>query len=383
MNEHEKSILINSNERHYLVNKDSLPLYVSILLKSLKKCESTIVIIGTIPEMKCLKKMKLAEISFGSCSVEVQHCLFDGDQIVLVFSNFARALSLQALTWYQNRKISAVIKIIGNEFENQINQLAEGECSANLQCFNGLTYNISYTSRDLIDITEFCCSLKEQRNDVCEQRLSDPMIIKSEISNELKYSWEDVKNSLQEVKHFTIFGVGIKKFNYYTLSFSVLLEEYRQCIKSGCKAKTVKFRAEAANFILVLLKSLTETIFNISKKDKFNRLLYFMGIQYAKYSVWFNPNFSEGYLQIIRICQDVLKTLKHEKDWLITEANKTSKCTFLNDLIKNNRSETTSLHVQTIPRMDTSYYNHFEFLQLLQRAAGLREKGYIEFLFLY
>ena len=170
--------------------------------------------------MECLQKIELPEKDIDWCSAhEIEQYLFDSEQILLVFSNFARALSHPALMWYQNRKISALIKVIGREIDDRFDQLARYECISNMQCFNGLTYNLSHTSRDLIDITDFCNSLEKQTKSDCKERLPQPLSLKPDTVKELAYSWENLESSIQAVNEFTFFGAGIKKIQLFRSVF--------------------------------------------------------------------------------------------------------------------------------------------------------------------
>ena len=338
------------------------------MLKFLKRrINGIIVIIGTIPNTTFLTKTETIEKNLERCSAdEVEQYLFDEEQNVLVFSNFACALSLPALNWYQKRKISALIKIFTNKFEKRIDQIVTTEYISSPEYFNGPIYNLNYSCTcDLIDISEFCLSLKEQTKIDCGRFLPEPLRVKTDATNEEKPSWRYLRNLISVVNRFQRFGPGEEKYHFYAMCFDVLLEEYRQCIKSGCQTQAMHCRIEAQKFLLVFSDSIKV---NISKADQLYRLFTFLSIQYAKYSVWFNPKFFQGYNEVIRLSQDMLQTLQVEKDRPIKESARASAHLVLSDLAEKSRTAATHLYFQTI-QMKTNYYDHFNFLQLLHSGA--------------
>ena len=342
-----KSHFIDRKTRHFQLSKKNLSGYITSLLRKWCRKDSMAVVIGYSAKIDSLKETALtAEESTWSCAKDLKKCTLDGDaKTVVCFSSLAKGISNAALEWHQQQDISVVLVVLGNNIDEQaFSLLRPSFCERSLvlclHCTTAFLLDISQFSKGLIDQTE-----TESNTPLSVRRQYDESELIEDAENYKREEIRELITAYENSRYTIIDNDFLSGFRFYSEAFDEVFREFRKILTS--EQGDPERRREQA---VACRKHASELLFKLSNLysphrlprhqwrnfDRLQCLGSFMSLQYASFSVWFNPNSLMCYNKIIEICRAAINRLEVTKNSFDSNQNEARNC-LMNELIKEDR----------------------------------------------
>ena len=318
---HGTSLYLTRKNRRFYITEKNCSNYITAVLEDDEICrpDKIIVIIGNMPKLTCLEETEVTQRCLSWCSTnEVKQYSFKAKSTtVLNLTNKAKTSSDEALKWYQQQCIAAFLFVVENRFDRFSFQLLNRSVSGgSSNCF---VIEFTYMTVPLFDISQFCKGLQNQTDALCNR----PLVLCPQLDQYKRRITDGIKCNLSEMRDLIAvlkahvdarpgdFSNEFNLFECHLEAFQLLFLEYFEHVKCGDRKQAVATRQKVADMLQYCSNSLHKQLKIIVQNDKFD--YSYLCIQYAKWSLWLNPDLSSLNETVIDICQKSKIKLEQEK----------------------------------------------------------------------